>query len=79
MINLDYKEAGLDRADWVNCALDAVQTLIGTTDDLHTIDSTSMCALLDVLNHQLALALRDARHDATILQFGEVRPLSEAG
>jgi hypothetical protein len=63
MMNLDYKEAGLDRADWICHAINAVETLCGIADDLHTVDQTDMAALLDILNHQLALALRDARSE----------------
>lgn len=63
MRNLDHKEDGLDRADWICCALDAVHSLIGVADDMHTIDGTDLCALLDILNRELALALRDIRHE----------------
>ncbi len=61
MRNLDYQEDPLDRADWLCCAIDAVQTLIGLADDMHTVDETDLCALLDILNGELALALRGIR------------------
>lgn len=63
MRNLDYKEDPLDRAEWCVNALDAVQTLIGIADDMHSVDETDLCALLDILNGQLAHALNDLRQE----------------
>jgi len=59
--NLDYQQEPLDRADDVAQALDALQSLIGSSDDLHTVDSADMASLLDILNRELATSLRDVR------------------
>ena len=63
MKNLDYKEAGLDRAESVCRALGAVESLVCCVREgnLHIVPEDELHALLDILNHQLALALRDAR------------------
>jgi len=80
MRNIDFKENPMDRADKVCRAYEGVNDLVCGRDDLHIVGPENLYALLDILNRELALSLRDAFAEAREFQSREAhRQLAAEG
>jgi len=64
MRNIDFKQNPMERADMVYRAYEGLSDLLCGREDLHIVDPENLGALIDVLNRELALSLRDAFAEA---------------